>query len=83
MGSESQIAQVFPYVMSVGMTLLSGLCALCVKILWRLAANVGELNQKMAVIVSELANHMRRTDRHESMLESIDERVRYLERAKG
>lgn len=68
------------YILSGGMTILSAIGAISVRILWQLAANVAELNQKMAVICSELAHNTARADKTDETVQALGHRLLAVER---
>lgn len=70
---------ILPYVMGIGIPVISGLCGMAVRILARLAHDVAALNSKMAVIMTEMAYSTTRADKIEEKLEHFDERIRHLE----
>jgi hypothetical protein len=73
------IEQILPYVMGIGVPIISGLCGRAVTILARLAHDVAALNSKMAVIMTEMAYSTTRSDRIEEKLETFDQRIRHIE----
>lgn len=73
--------ELMPYIMSGGLALISGLCGICVKILWRLTDNIAALNEKMAVIVSELSHGQKRIERIEEDLSAVGDRLLAVERS--
>lgn len=73
------IDALLPYAMSIGMTVMSGLCGIAVRILSRLALDVAQLNSKISVIMTEMAYSTHRADKIEEKLEQFDQRIRHVE----
>lgn len=74
-----QIDALLPYAMSVGIAVITGLAGITVRILSKLACDVAALNQKMAVIMTEIAFSTSRADKIEEKLQDFDERIRHME----
>lgn len=69
----------FPYAVSAGMAVMSGLCAIAVRILSKLSCDVAGLNSKMAVIMNELTHASSRFEKLDDRLDQFAERLRELE----
>lgn len=74
------MAELLPFIITAGLTALSGICGLSVKVLWRLSDNVAKLNESVAALIRDTHNWKERMDAMEGDMRDVTKRMNLVER---